>query len=155
MRVACVAGLALAVVAARPVRGDEWSHQYPLQGVPQLHVRTDDGRVRIETVAGSEIEARVTTAGWRIAPDEVTITESQAGNRVDIEVRIPKRPTGTASKGDRSTSSCACRSRPTWTSRPATAASRCSRSRASVDLSTGDGSITAQGLHGHAAPAHR
>ena len=57
---------------------------------PDLHVKTDDGSVRIETAAGAEIDARVTTEGWRIAPGEVTITESQTGDRVDIEVRLPK-----------------------------------------------------------------
>jgi len=33
----------------------------------------------------------VTTLGWRIAEGEVTITESQTGDRVSIEVRLPQR----------------------------------------------------------------
>ena len=94
MRVAWATGLALAVLAASPARADEWTHQYPLKGGAELHVKTDDGSVRIETGAGSEIDARVTTVGWRIAPGEVTITESQTGDRVDIEVRLPKNRPG-------------------------------------------------------------
>ena len=90
MRVAGVVGLALVVLVARPARGDEWSHQYPLKGKPQLHVKTDDGSVKIEASAGPQVDARVTTEGWRIAPGEVTVTESQTGDRVDIEVRLPK-----------------------------------------------------------------
>jgi DUF4097 and DUF4098 domain-containing protein YvlB len=90
MRVEWWAGLALVAVAATPSGADEWSHRYSLEGRAELHVKTDDGSVRIETGAASEIDARVTTVGRRIAPGEVTITESQTGNRVDIEVRLPK-----------------------------------------------------------------
>jgi hypothetical protein len=90
MREAWLAGLALAALAAVPAGGDEWSRQYPLKGRPDLRVKTDDGSVRIETGAGSAIDARVTTTGWRIAPGEVTITENQSGDRVDIEVRVPR-----------------------------------------------------------------
>jgi hypothetical protein len=90
MRMAWLAGLALFALTAAPAQADEWSHQYPVKGKPDLHVKTDDGSVRIETGAGSAIEAQVTTKGWRIAPGEVTITDSQTGDRVDIEVRLPK-----------------------------------------------------------------
>ena len=38
MRVAWATGLALAVLAASPARGDEWTHQYPLKGGAELHV---------------------------------------------------------------------------------------------------------------------
>jgi hypothetical protein len=62
----------------------------PLKGRPDLHVKTDDGSVRIATSTAAEIGARVTTEGWRIAPGKVTITESQTGDRVNIEVRFPK-----------------------------------------------------------------
>jgi len=90
MRVAWLAGLALVALVAPPARGDEWSRQYSLKGRPDVHVKTDDGSVRIDTGTESAIEAQVTTKGWRIAPEEVTITESQTGDRVDIEVRLPK-----------------------------------------------------------------
>jgi hypothetical protein len=147
MRVACVAGVALALLAAGPARGDEWSHQYSLTGVPQLHVKTDDGRVRIETVAGSEIAVRVRTVGWRIAPGEVTITESQTGQRVDLEVRVPKGHGFTTGRRsidvvlrvpkqadlDVQTGDGSIEVQPV---------------SGRVDLSTGDGSITAEGLHG-------
>jgi DUF4097 and DUF4098 domain-containing protein YvlB len=91
MRLAWLAGLALVGLAAGPARGDEWSHRYALKGNADLHVKTDDGSVRIETSDAPEIAARVTTEGWRIAPDEVTIRESQTGDRIDIEVKLPKR----------------------------------------------------------------
>ncbi|HEX9204124.1 MAG TPA: hypothetical protein VF964_09190, partial [Vicinamibacteria bacterium] len=77
------AGFVLGVVAAAaPGRADEWSRQYPLKGRPELHVTTDDGSVRIEAGDRPQIEARVETTGWAIAPDGVTVTESQTGDRV-------------------------------------------------------------------------
>ena len=86
------AGLVLGIVAAAaPGRADEWSRQYPLKGRPELHVTTDDGSVRIEASDRPQIEARVETVGWAIAPDGVTVSESQTGDRVDIEVRLPHR----------------------------------------------------------------
>src|SRR5712691_4385204 len=89
MRKAWLAALGLLLVPALPARGDEWTHQYALKGRPELHVTTDDGSVQIEASDRREIGARVTTRGWRLGTDEVVITESQAGDRVDIEVRVP------------------------------------------------------------------
>ena len=130
MREAWLAGLALVALAASPARGDEWSHQYPVKGRPDLHVKTDDGSVRVETSAGAEIGARVTTEGWRIAPGEVTITESQTGDRVDIEVRIPR---------ERSWFGLGHRSIAVVVRMP---------KQGDVEVHTGDGSITADGLQG-------
>jgi hypothetical protein len=90
MRVAWLVGLALLGLVATSARCEEWSHRYPLDGPFDLHLRTGDGDVRVEHGAASAVEARVTTSGWRIAPDEVTITGSQTGNHVDIEVQLRK-----------------------------------------------------------------
>jgi hypothetical protein len=148
MREAWLAGLALVALAAAPAAGDEWSHRYPLKGRPDLQVRTDDGSVRIETGAGSEIDARVTTDGWRIAPGEVTITDRQTGDRVEIEVRLPKGHLGFGI-GHRSIT-VALRV-------PKEAVLDVQTGDGSIDvnavsgqarLSTGDGSITADGLRG-------
>jgi hypothetical protein len=146
MRMAWLVGLALFALTAAPVQADEWSHQYPVKGRPDLHVKTDDGSVRITTDAASEIDARVTTEGWRIAPGEVTITESQTGDRVDIEVRLPKERSGSGRRSvavvlrmpkqadlDVQTGDGSIEVQPV---------------SGRVSLSTGDGSITADGLQG-------
>jgi hypothetical protein len=88
---AWLAGLALVLGTAAWAPADEWSHRYALKGRPDLHVQTDDGSVRVEAGDRSEIEALVTTEGWRIGEGEVSIAESQTGDRVSIEVRIPQR----------------------------------------------------------------
>ena len=149
MRVACVAGLVVvAVVAANPARSDEWSHQYPLKGRADLHVKTDDGSVRIEAVAGSGIEARVTTVGWHFAPGEATITESQTGDRVDIAVRLPKAHFGFGS-GHRSVSVVLrVPKQVDLDVQTGDGSVEVQPVSGHVSLSTGDGSITAEGLQG-------
>jgi DUF4097 and DUF4098 domain-containing protein YvlB len=110
-------------------------------------VKADDGSVRIETGAGSQIDARVTTKGWRIGPGEVTVTESQTGDRVDIEVRRPKVVESGMSN----------RSIEVVLSMPKEADLEVNTGDGSitvqpvagkVNLSTGDGSISAEGLEG-------
>jgi hypothetical protein len=130
MRLFGFASLALVVAAAAPAGADEWSHRYPLKGRADLHVRTDDGSVRVESGALSEIEARVTTDGWRLAPGEVSIKESQTGDRVEIEVLLPKLR-GWHWDGHRSIE--------VVLRVPA---------EADVDVHTGDGSITAGAVSG-------
>ena len=165
MRVASVTGLALVVLAANPARGDEWSHQYPLKGGAELHVKTDDGSVRIETGVGPEIDARVTTVGWRIAPGEVTITETQTGDRWTSRCGSRRIAPGGEPGTGRSPSPCECPSRPT--SRPhrrrqhrepvpapqLSTGDGASRDglQGAIRLHTGDGSIRATGLSGRLA----
>lgn len=85
-----LAGLGCLLGAAISAPADEWSHRYALKGRPELHLRTDDGSIRVEAGTGAEIEALVTTEGWRIGAGDVTITESQTGDQVSIEVRVPQ-----------------------------------------------------------------
>jgi DUF4097 and DUF4098 domain-containing protein YvlB len=104
--------------------------------------------VRIETAAGSEIDARVTTEGWRIAPGEVTITESQTGDRVDIEVRLPKVRHGFGT-GHRSISvALRVPKRADLDIHTGDGSIEVQPVSGHIDLSTGDGSITADGLQG-------
>lgn len=71
---------------------DEWSKRFAVSGKPDLRVDANDGSVTVRTWDRKEIEARVTTAGWKIAPAEVQIVDRQSGDRVELEVRIPHRP---------------------------------------------------------------
>jgi DUF4097 and DUF4098 domain-containing protein YvlB len=69
--------------------GDEWSKKFPVSGRPELRVSTGDGSVRVRTWDRKEIEARVTTVGYKIGPSDVRITDHQTGDRVELEVRVP------------------------------------------------------------------
>ncbi len=80
-----VAMLALAVMA----RADEWKKNYPVSGTPELRVDAGDGNIQLASWDRSEIQARVFTQGWRIGPNDVRISESQTGNRVSIDIKVP------------------------------------------------------------------
>jgi DUF4097 and DUF4098 domain-containing protein YvlB len=146
MRLAWFAGLASFVLAAAPAGADEWTHQYSVKAKPQVHVKTDDGAVRIETGSAGTVDARVETEGWRIAPGEVTVTESQTGDRVDLEVKAPKGHVGSGHRSievllrvpkesdlDVSTGDGSIKAQPV---------------SGRLNLSTNDGSINADGLQG-------
>src|SRR5438105_3903606 len=79
--------LLLAAVAAH---ADDWNKSWPVSDGAEIRVDTGDGSVHLHPGASNRIEAHVTTIGWRISPGEVTITEHQSGNKVELEVRIPK-----------------------------------------------------------------
>jgi hypothetical protein len=147
MRKAWLAGVLLALGAAS-AQGDDWSRQYTVKGRPEVRLTTDDGSVRVETGDRPMVDARVTTRGWRIGPDEVTITESQTGDRVDIEVRVP-RNRGGMEFGHRSIALVV------QVPRDSDLEIRTGDGSVSVQpvtgrerIFTGDGSITAEGLQG-------
>jgi DUF4097 and DUF4098 domain-containing protein YvlB len=108
----------------------DWSKTFTLSGRPDLRVDSNDGAVNIRTWDRKEIEARVYTEGWKIAPGEVTVTDHQTGDHVELEVRIPHHGFE-ITFGRRSV-------------RVELQVPRNIRS----DIHTGDGSITVDGMHG-------
>jgi DUF4097 and DUF4098 domain-containing protein YvlB len=68
---------------------DDWSKKFVVSGKPELRVDANDGSVTIHTWDRKEIEAKVTTVGWRISQSEVQIIDNQLGDLVKLEVRIP------------------------------------------------------------------
>jgi DUF4097 and DUF4098 domain-containing protein YvlB len=75
--------------SATPARADQWSKTYQLNGRADLHVTTGDGDVTITGTDQQQIDAHVTASGWKIGPNDVQIIESQSGNDVSIEVKVP------------------------------------------------------------------
>ncbi|MBZ5728892.1 MAG: DUF4097 domain-containing protein [Acidobacteriia bacterium] len=88
--------LAQAVLAAALSSGcalaGEWTKSFPVSGVPELRVETDDAAITVRVWDESRIAARVTTSGWIIGPGEVEVHDRQAGGRVELTVRNPHRP---------------------------------------------------------------
>jgi len=80
----------LCIAAAHSASADQWSKHFNTGATPELFVHTTDANITILGGSGSEIEAQVTTSGWRIAPGEITISERQSGNRVELDVTFPK-----------------------------------------------------------------
>lgn len=75
--------------AAPPARADEWSKTYTLSGKPDLRVDTSDANIHVSTWEQNRIEAKVTTARYKIGGDGIRIEEHQTGDVVEIEVRFP------------------------------------------------------------------
>jgi Putative adhesin len=146
---AWLAGLALVVVPAASISADEWSHHYALKGRANLHVTTDDGSVRVETGKAGEIEARLTTQGWRIGSGEVAVSESQDGDRVSIEVRVPHRWHSGFGSGRRKVELVLqVPGEADLDVRTGDGAVEVEAVSGHISLSTGDGHITTRGLHG-------
>ncbi len=78
------------LLAAATARADEWNKKYTVSGRPDVRVETNDGNVRIEAWDGKEIQAHVETLGWKIGQSEVRVIESQTGDRVSLDVRVPR-----------------------------------------------------------------
>jgi putative adhesin len=94
MRTILAAGaLALAIggagVTAAPVRADDWSKTYQVNGRADVHVSTDDGDVFVTGGDQKQIDVHVITQGYKIASSEVRIEESQNGNQVTVSVKLP------------------------------------------------------------------
>jgi DUF4097 and DUF4098 domain-containing protein YvlB len=81
--------IALATLAATPTRADDWSKTYQISARADLHVSTDDGDVTIVGSDQKQIDARVTTEGYKLSSSEVRIEESQNGDHVVISVKVP------------------------------------------------------------------
>ncbi|HEV2352473.1 MAG TPA: DUF4097 family beta strand repeat-containing protein [Terriglobia bacterium] len=75
--------------AATSAHADEWTKKYTLSGKGEVRAQTSDGNVDVRTGSGNAVNARVTTTGWRIGPEQVRVTERQIGNRVEMEVHLP------------------------------------------------------------------
>src|SRR5271154_3998711 len=82
------AGIGLAA-SATTVRADQWTKTYQVNGRANLRVTTGDGDVVVTGADQPRIDARVTANGWKIGPNDVQIIESQSGNSVSIEVKVP------------------------------------------------------------------
>jgi hypothetical protein len=78
-------GLLVSVAVA--ARADEWNKNFAVSGKPEVVVEADDGNINIRAGAVQQVSARVTTHGWRISNDDITVDARQEGNRVEVNVR--------------------------------------------------------------------
>ncbi|MBI3667837.1 MAG: hypothetical protein HY236_16670, partial [Acidobacteria bacterium] len=70
---------------------EEWNKTFTVSGRPELRVDTNDANVNVRAADVKQIEARVSTVGWRIGTSDVKVVDHQTGDRVELEVRIPRR----------------------------------------------------------------
>ncbi|MGA2901058.1 MAG: DUF4097 family beta strand repeat-containing protein [Candidatus Acidiferrales bacterium] len=86
---AFLAVMTMAAGAATPAHADDWSKTYQISARADLRVSTDDGDVTIIGSDQKQIDARVTTEGYKISSSDVRIEESQNGDHVVISVKMP------------------------------------------------------------------
>ena len=72
------------------LRAEEWTKTYAVTDKPKVRVSLDDGSIRVSTSNETGVKATVSTCGWRIGQNEVRIEENQRGNRIDIDVKVPR-----------------------------------------------------------------
>jgi len=133
---------------AQPARADEWHKKYTVAGKPEVRVETNDGEVRVDAWDRNEIEAHVETVGWRIADNAVRVAEKQTGDRVELDVRIP-RHWGWSMGGSRSLKiGLKIPREATLAVRTADGHITLTGVKGEMHLSTGDGHIDAAGLDG-------
>jgi DUF4097 and DUF4098 domain-containing protein YvlB len=83
-----VAGIS-ATLAATPARADEWKKTYQVSGRASVYVKTGDGDVTVTGGDQKQIDAEVTSEGYKIGPNDVQVVESQQGDHVSIEINFP------------------------------------------------------------------
>lgn len=81
------AALALFALGALPARADQWSKVYKLSGRPDVRVDTNDASIELSSSGANEVSARVIYTGY--SADDVRVRDTQTGNRIEIEVRVP------------------------------------------------------------------
>lgn len=87
-----VALAACALAFAGSARADHWEKTYTISGHAQLRFSTNDGNVEIMPSDKNAISARVETEGWRLnSSDDVSLSEHQSGDLVEIELRFHER----------------------------------------------------------------
>jgi DUF4097 and DUF4098 domain-containing protein YvlB len=78
------------LIASLSLSADEWNKSFKVSGKPELRIDARDGSVELSSWDQKEIQIRVETVGWRIGPNEVHIIDRQVGNRVELELLIPR-----------------------------------------------------------------
>jgi hypothetical protein len=81
--------VALSLLTFSAAHADQWNKHWTVSGKPELHVTTGDASVIVEPGASGSIDATLTTQGWPIGDSGVRVIEHQAGNRVEIDVKVP------------------------------------------------------------------
>jgi len=80
----------LILMVSLPAFADEWKKNFTITGKADLRLDAGEGAVTVRSWDRNEIEARVTTQGWKISPSEVRVVDRQAADRVEIDVRVPR-----------------------------------------------------------------
>ncbi len=128
---------------------EEWSKTYNITGKPDLRVRTTDANIRVDTWDKNLVEAHVSTGRYRIGEGGVTILESQSGDTVDVQVKLPRNHFGVGFHRDEQVEVTVHVPREGHVNlHTADGAIRLTDFKGGIELESGDGSIDAEGVDG-------
>lgn len=93
MRHIWLAAVAAGALALAPPQAsaDSWQRGFDVHGKPMVDVHTDDGSIHVTTGATNRVEVSIETRGWEIGRNEVRVTATQDGNRIEVEALTPRR----------------------------------------------------------------
>jgi hypothetical protein len=77
-------------LAAPALWADQWVKTFTPTGRPELRLEATEAVIAIAGEDRRDIEARVTTAGWKISRNGVQVHETAGGNRLELEVVTPE-----------------------------------------------------------------
>ena len=77
-------------VSGPELEAQDWSKDFAVKGVPEVVVRAGDGNVRVMPGEVQSVKAEVHVVGWELGKD-VIVSDTQTGDRVEIQIRIPHR----------------------------------------------------------------
>jgi len=70
-------------------RAEEWRKTYSISAKPDIHVDANDADIRIYTADRKDVEALVSTSGYKIGASGVSISDRQSGDKLDINIHVP------------------------------------------------------------------
>ena len=140
--------LMLVCAVAAPALAEDWSKKYAVSGKPVLRVDSNDAHIEVGTWDRKEIEARVSTTGWSIGANGVHITESQTGEHVSLNVRVPRMEWGWGVHNRSVTITLTVPREADLTAETGDGHVRISSLAGKIEVHTGDGHITVTSLRG-------
>jgi len=81
--------LTFVALVAICARAEEWRKTYSVNAKPDLRVDTNDADIRVYTADRKDIEAVLTTNGYKIGSGGVSVSDHQDGNRLEINIHVP------------------------------------------------------------------
>jgi hypothetical protein len=155
MRRVPVAPLALLAVTLvlpltlSPARAAQtWERTFDVTGTPNLSIHTNDGTVRITTVPGRQVGVRIATRGWTVGSHGVNVDARQDGDHIDVTARVPRWGGISFSINRSLLIEVTCPERADIDVDTGDGGVTISRHDGTIKVHTGDGSISADGLHG-------
>ena len=84
-----LAVVAFGLAVASFARADEWSKTYTITGKADLRVETSDANIHVDTWDQNTIEARVISQHYKIGERGLRVEEHQSGDSVELFVHFP------------------------------------------------------------------